>query len=101
MARPRARDGRWRTSFGAWVARTTVPGVLDALKREGHPLTRKAVYSWLLGRTVPRLPVACALVKASRGRLTLDSIAAHAEAVRRFTPAPGDSTPEVPPAARP
>jgi hypothetical protein len=79
---------RWRTHFGAWVSQTTVPGVVVALQREGYPVTRTAVYGWLSGQVMPRVPVVLALVRVSRGKLTHGMIAAHWEQVRRARVAP-------------
>src|SRR5262245_16172151 len=78
----RRADGRWSTRFGAWVSSVTVAGVLRGLHTRGHPLTKQAVYQWVSGATLPRLPIATALVDLSRGRITVADMLEHRARVR-------------------
>ena len=73
----RTHDVRWRTKFASFVGEVTVGSLIEGLQREGIVTTQKAVYHWIAGRTVPRLPTAVALVRVSAGRLTLEDIAQH------------------------
>lgn len=68
---------RWSTRFGKWVDAVTVTKVVVDLRTEGHPVTRGSVYHWIAGRAAPTLPLAGALVRISRGCVTLDDILAH------------------------
>lgn len=65
---------RWRTPLGRWVASYTIPRLTRELAQRGSPVTPKAVYAWISGRTRPRLPVAMTVVRLSEGRVSLDDI---------------------------
>lgn len=65
---------RWRTPLGRWVASYTIPRLTRELAQRGSPVTPKAVYSWVAGRTRPRLPVALTVVRLSEGSVSLDDI---------------------------
>ena len=73
---------RWETEFGRWVGDVGVPRIVSALARDPDlRVTSDAVYMWLRG-VAPRPARAEALVRLSRGRLTLDDIYGHAREVR-------------------
>jgi len=79
---------RWKTEFGQWIAEVGVVGIVSALAHDPDlRITKHSVYMWLGGRA-PRAARAMALVKLSRGRLTLDAIYDHCREVRRTTPGP-------------
>jgi hypothetical protein len=60
-----------------------VPRIVDALGADPDlRVTNQAVYEWLQGHA-PRPARAAALVKLSRGRLTLEAIYNHSLEVRR------------------
>lgn len=74
---------RYRTRFGSWVSRTTVPLICQNLSTD--PETRvkpEAVYQWLAGVTEPRPHRALALVAMSKGEISLDVIYAHRSELR-------------------
>lgn len=73
--------GRWRTRFGTWIGSTTVRGITAQLHDRGFPLTQKAVYNWLAGIALPALPVADALVRISKGHITVSDIVQHRDTV--------------------
>jgi len=77
-----AGDGRRTTVFGRWLAETGVGEVVDALADDPDlRVTANAVYEWLRGRA-PRPERARALVRLSRGRITLDDIYDHVETMK-------------------
>jgi len=74
----------WRTRFGSWVHSYTVPRLLRSLEAaEGFRLTRATVYHWVTGRSAPQPLRACALVRLSRGAVTLDDVFRHRLEVAR------------------
>lgn len=74
---------RWTTDFGRWVAEYGVPSIVAALACDPDlRVTNDAVYQWIKG-VEPRPARARALVRLSRGRLTLEAIYEHCRAVRR------------------
>lgn len=90
----RAADGRWGTRLGRWLADYGVPNVRLALRRQGLRTGVHTVYAWIAGQNVPRADAAYALVKLSRGKLTMDDVYEHSREVRRDGPA-GSGTPAV------
>ena len=84
----RRNDPRWRTPFGSWLSRHTVAALQTDLGRAGQPVTRAAVYQWVAGVTVPRLPCAAAIVTIARGALTLEDLAQHRALVARGPQSP-------------
>ena len=82
MAACVAGDGRRTTVFGRWLAETGVGEVVDALADDPDlRVTANAVYEWLRGRA-PRPERARALVRLSRGRITLNDIYDHVETMK-------------------
>lgn len=85
LARGRYRrdPSRWETAFGRWVSDFGVPRIVAALGRDPDlRVTNQSVYEWLQGHA-PRPPRAAALVRLSRGRLTLEAIYRHSLEVKR------------------
>lgn len=70
----KARDARWRTRFGQWIAGYGVANIVRDLG--GKRVTSQAVYGWLSG-SLPRIDRARALVKLSDGALTFGMIFSH------------------------
>ena len=83
---------RRRTRFGSFLCGPMIPRLERALAAAGHPVTRKAMYSWLSGDTVPRLQHAAVIIRLSRGRLTVSDIVAHRERLRRVVERAGNGT---------
>lgn len=82
--------GRWESEFGRWVSDYGVPRIVAALARDPDlRVTNDAVYQWLKG-VEPRPSRARALVRLSRGRLTLEAIYEHCRAVRGTAGGPVD-----------
>jgi hypothetical protein len=75
--RPRARDRRWGTKFGAWVSRFTVTRITNELNARGVGVQDKTVYSWVSATRFPRPPHAVALVTMSGGAISLDDVYRH------------------------
>ena len=75
---------RWRTSFGRWVHTYGVGRLCDQLTRAGQPVTPHAVYQWVGGRTTPRPDRASAIVRLSRGEVSVSAIYGQ-RVVRRTT----------------
>ena len=76
--RPRARDGRWGTRFGSWVASVTVATITRELQKDPALAVRPSeVYLWLAGKVLPRSPRSLVLVRLSHGALTLDDVYRH------------------------
>ncbi len=74
---------RWDTPFGRWVHDVGVSRIVAALGRDPDlSVTTHSVYDWVSGRTVPAPARGVALVRLSRGRLTLETIYAHRDQVR-------------------
>ena len=74
-----------RTRFSAWVGEVSVAGVVNAMSAF-TPIGPDAVYSWLSGRTEPRLSTAAYIVRISDGRVTLEDIVRHREATKERGP---------------
>jgi len=75
---------RWQTKFGRWVAEFTVPAIVENLAHDPDlRITNQAVYEWLQGHA-PQPARAIALVKMSRGRLTLEDIYHHPKQIRQL-----------------
>jgi hypothetical protein len=73
---------RWQTPFGRWVADYGVPNIVAGLASDPDlRVTNQAVYEWIQGHA-PQPARAMALVRMSRGRLTLEAIYSHAQQVR-------------------
>lgn len=83
---------RRRTRFGSFLCGPMLPRLERALADSGHPVSRKAMYSWLAGATVPRLQHAVVIIRLSRGRLTVSDIVAHRERLRRTVERAGNGT---------
>ncbi len=65
---------RWKTTFGSWVMDYGVRRLVRGLEAHGQPVTEKAVYHWISGRHAPRGGHALAIVRLSRGRLSLEDV---------------------------
>lgn len=77
MPAARSRGGRWETRFGRWVAEYGVAEIVKQLRSDPDlRVTKKTVYDWLRGHA-PRPARAAALVRLSRGAITLDCIYRH------------------------
>lgn len=63
------------------MARVTVGELRDRLQDRGHPLTRSAIYNWVLGYKTPRAEVARALEQISGRAISLRDIVEHRRAV--------------------
>lgn len=83
---------RRRTPFGAFLRGPLIARLEQSLAAAGHPVTRKAMYSWLAGATVPRLEHAAVIIRFSRGRLTIHDIVQHRERLRRSLERAGNGT---------
>lgn len=71
-------QARWKTRFGSWVSRTSVPKIVAELGRDPDlAVTPKGVYSWLAGRNRPSPRRAEALEAMSRGEISLQDIYGH------------------------
>jgi hypothetical protein len=96
----RADPQRRRTPFGAFLRGPMIARLERSLAAAGHPVTRKAMYSWLSGETLPRLQHAAVIIRVSRGRLTVFDIVQHRERLRRSIERAGNGT-ESPTEPRP
>jgi len=77
MAATTNRGPRWESEFGRWVAEYGVSAIVEALANDPQlRVTKHAVYEWLRGHA-PHPDRARALVRLSRGRLTLEAIYQH------------------------
>lgn len=74
MSRPRAADGRWRTTLGAFVSDFGVANLCRAFAAHNDSLTPAAVSRWLSGETSPRRDHGDLLVVLSEGRLRFDDV---------------------------
>ena len=72
----------WRTPFGRWIGAVSVQRVVAGLTVAGCPIGTTAVYHWIAGRRVPRLPHALALARLSAGRLAVEDVLEHRRLVR-------------------
>ena len=72
---------RWQTRFGSFVACVTVGELRRSLASVGHPVTARAVYSWVQGARLPRLDVAVALERMSGGVVSAADILMHSREV--------------------
>ena len=71
-------DYRRETQFGRWVVEFGIPRIVAELRKDPDlRITEHAVYDWLSGRRAPRPSRAAALVRISRGRLSLETIYRH------------------------
>lgn len=85
--------GRWDTPFGRWVHETGVSRIVAALGRDPElSVTAPAVYMWIAGRHAPSPARAIALVRLSRGQITLDAIYEHRTQIRRPARGPAGSS---------
>jgi hypothetical protein len=88
-------EERWRTPFGGWVGRVTVAGIVNELGKNPALAVRPSqVYAWVAGIAMPRPSRALALVRMSRGTITLDAIYRHGQEVRRHRGGRSNSEPE-------
>jgi hypothetical protein len=83
------REPRWKTRFGSWASQVTVSEIAVNLSKMGVPVTQRAIYIWLSGRSAPRPDAAEAMVRLSKilrechacgrpaGRLTLEDVYRH------------------------
>lgn len=74
---------RWRTSFGRWVRAYGAARIASGMQRTGHPVTHWAVYHWMAGSHSPRAEHIAALVRLSRGTISVGDVYRHQEVVRR------------------
>lgn len=81
--RPRASAG-WNTPVGKWISEVGVSTIVSALGRNPDlSVTDRAVYSWLKG-FAPRYDRAQALVRLSKGRITMAQIYDHVRILREI-----------------
>jgi len=73
MAKPR----RWRTTFGRWVLEYSVSRLATDLGARGQPVTPKAIYEWVAGRSVPHKQRVRAITELSGGTVTIHDIYRH------------------------
>jgi len=74
LGRYKRAPDRWDTSFGRWVSEVTVTTILDTLgENPDIRYTRQSVYGWLKG-AIPRPAAAAALLRMSRGAISLEDI---------------------------
>lgn len=74
---------RWDTPFGRWVHETGVSSIVAALGRDPDlSVTPQAVYMWIAGRHCPSPARCIALVRLSRGQLTMEAVYQHRNQVR-------------------
>jgi len=72
-----ATDSRWDTKLGKWVAKYTVPKLIEEYRSRGFSVTASAVYLWIRGTTVPRPDKATVIVELSGGELSLADVYSH------------------------
>lgn len=68
---------RWTTHFGQWVCDVGAADLSSQLCAIGQPVTPSAVYKWMAGVRAPRAGCALAIVRISRGAVTLDDVYGH------------------------
>jgi hypothetical protein len=69
---------RPETRLSRWIERRGASNVARGLSSIGVAVTPRAVYSWMYGQARPRPTHAGALVRLSRGELSLEQIYAPA-----------------------
>lgn len=72
---------RRTTKLGAFIKRVTVRGLVVKLNGAGIQVTQSAVYCWLSGQSIPRLPVAMAIEQLSDGAVRIHEIMQHRQAM--------------------
>lgn len=77
----RRRVPGWDTTFGQFVSEYGVAALARDLAGMGEPVIPSSIYKWMAGASAPRAQLARRLVSLSEGRLTLEVIFSHREAV--------------------
>jgi hypothetical protein len=88
----RADVQRRRLPFGSFLRGYTVARLERSLADAGHSVTRNAIYSWLSGATVPTLPHAAVIIRASRGTITVFDLLKQRERMQPVNRSAGNGT---------